>query len=222
MLMLADHENRPPFSRSALRTDRPFSSPDLLSNVWWADKPLSKVLRMRTTLTVTLLGLITLIEVTKPHSSTEKSTLGVSLSLLIFVFGAFEGMHRHDTQHVRISVPISAAALQRSRVHVFWLFYARFSLCVFSIRTTSVREQSCLCDTQGLFSLVSRDSCDTHQLHALTIQGGLERVRDPRVKSSLFVKMPRSSSGSTTTIRRRLKGIKQCQESRTMSSQRHV
>ena len=129
MLMLADHENRPPFSRSALRTDRPFSSPDLLSNVWWADKPLSKVSRMRTTLTVTLLGLITLIEVTKPHSSTEKLTLGVSLSLLIFVFGAFEGMHRHDTQHVRISVPISAAALQQSRCTCFGCSTLAF-LCV--------------------------------------------------------------------------------------------
>ncbi len=64
MLMFTDHENRPPISRSALKTDRPFSSPDLLSNVWWADKPLSKVLRMRTTLTVTLLGLITLLAVT--------------------------------------------------------------------------------------------------------------------------------------------------------------
>jgi len=76
MLMFTNHENRPPFSRSALRTDRPFSSPGLLSNVWWADKPLSKVLRMRTTLTVTLLGLITLLVVTNQHGE-----LSMTLSL---------------------------------------------------------------------------------------------------------------------------------------------
>ena len=68
MVMFAAHKNRPQNSWSALRTDRPFSSPDLLSNVWWADKPVNKVVRMRTTLTVTLLGLTTLLAVHSPGS----------------------------------------------------------------------------------------------------------------------------------------------------------
>ena len=96
MLMFTNHENRPPFWRSALRTDRPFSSPGLLSNVWWADKPLSKVLRMRITLTVTLRGLKTLLVVTNPTPARRVDTLSP------LVFGAFEGVHRHDTKHVRI------------------------------------------------------------------------------------------------------------------------
>ena len=132
MLMFADHENRPPISRSTIRTDRPFSSPGLLSNVWWADKPLSKVLRMRTTLTVTLLGLITLLVVTSPSAQRVES-----ISPLVFFASLKECIDTtHNTYVYDYTV---SAAPQRSRLRVFWLFYARFSLCVFSIRATSVR-----------------------------------------------------------------------------------
>ena len=87
---------------------------------------------MRTTLTVTLLALTTLLDVTLSHPVLHGELESNSISPLVFF--AFEGVHRHDKQHTYVhddTSPLLCSSDRDCASRVLAVLRSLFFVCLF-------------------------------------------------------------------------------------------